>query len=225
MQKSWLVLIILALCGMCGYPAKGEEIAAMPHEQTYGELEVGRIMHGEIKRQSLEASEDDLYSGSDIVPLDKEMSLEERAQPQSTDVYYIDRQDMPPELMCDNEKLHRQVVSFLDANLKAGFSDSVLQKRARVLLLRNLQPFSEIAAEEIDGKNYELSASLAYLKINKKRESYKICISKNNQYDDYPKFNDVIIIIYPFANFYKIVVTNLLDKPEKIDDATFIYNW
>ena len=43
--------------------------------------------------------------------------------------------------------------------------------------------------------------------------------------NDDKSFKNVDIIIYPFMNYYKVVVTNLLTSPENMEEATFIYNW
>ena len=93
------------------------------------------------------------------------------------------------------------------------------------MLIKNLHTFKQINPQEIDSKNFELSATLAYLKINKGRDIYKICVSTDNHNGLAEKYNDIAVVIYAFADFYKVVVTNLLQQPEDIEDVSFIYNW
>ena len=123
--------------------------------------------------------------------------------------------------MCSDEKLMQQIRKFIFDYEQQKPTNSVREKRARILLVRNLNALQEISEKDLRG-NFEASAALVSLKINEKREIHRICASLNNHSQ---KYADVYAIIYPYINYYKVVVTNLATAPEKIDDATFIFSW
>ena len=174
------------------------------------------------------ADAEDFKNGSqdeapEIQPLNISLSLEERQQENSTDVNFIEKIDELPDLPCDDAGLRQQVESFIYKNISEAKTDSAVELRQRVLLVRNLHEFTEITREEIrkeDGFNAQ--AALMNLRINHSREVVHICASRGNKYN---KFNSVYLIIYQFANFYKVVVTNLIKTTANLDEATFIYNW
>ncbi|MBP5353246.1 MAG: hypothetical protein J6Y91_05740 [Alphaproteobacteria bacterium] len=159
----------------------------------------------------------------EIQPLNISLSLEERQQENSTDVDFIEKIDELPDLPCDDANLRKQVEAFIYKNISETNTDSAVERRERVLLVRNLHEFTEISREEIrkeDGFNAQ--AALMNLRINLSREVTHICASRGNKYS---KFKSVYLIIYQFANFYKVVVSNLIEKTAELDEATFIYNW
>ena len=171
----------------------------------------------------LAAQEDDLYTGSEVLPLQKELSTAESAQENSSDVEVIDDNIMQ-ELECGDERLKKQVERFIYKNINKEETNSAIEKRKRLLLVRNMADFTQIDDEDDKLKqNFSAAATIAYLKINQHRRIYKICQSRHN--DGEKSFEDIYVVIYPFAGYYKIVVTNLLSIPEKADDATFIFNW
>ena len=159
----------------------------------------------------------------DIQPLGIGMSAQERQQENSTAVDFISNVDKLPDLSCDNVRLQEQVESFIYRKISEKSSSSAVERRNRVLLVRNLHHFTEITQENIKrGDGFSVQAALMNLRINQNREIAHICVSQGNQYN---KFKNVYLIIYPFANFYKIVVANLLDNVDDLDSATFVYNW
>lgn len=166
---------------------------------------------------------DELYMGSEVKPLEKELSEAERKQQNNEDFDTDVEGEKQPEISCGDEKLLRQVENFIYQKINAKETSSVATKRARLLLVRNMNAFTEISEQDIStDRNFNTSATLAYLKINQKRQIYKICRSLNNKSD---KFGSIDIVLYPFAQYYKVVVTNLIPSAEKMDEGTFIYNW
>lgn len=166
-----------------------------------------------------EANENVLPDSAEIKPLTQYMSEAERQQEDSSDLDYIAGETPLPELLCDDENLLQQVKDFIFTSEQKKPTSSVQEKRSRILLINNLHPFQEAAKEDIRG-NFEASATVANLRINDKREIHRICVSRNNKSK---KFRNTYLIIYPYANHYKVVVTNMILVPEKMDDATFIF--
>ena len=166
---------------------------------------------------------DDLYTGTDIVPLKKELSRDESMREDSSDMSLIDENDAFTELKCDNPKLKAQVEDFIYNNINKEQTNSVIEMRKRLLLVRNIKDFQQVSEDDIDSKtDFETLATLAYMKINKNIDIDKICRSTQNQATD---FKDIYVILYVYAGYYKVVVTNLSPVTDKIDEATFIYNW
>lgn len=173
------------------------------------------------KMKVLEASEDDLYDGAAIQPLTGQLSENEKLQENSTDLNYTEDNPQRPELLCSDEKLLQEVRDFIYQHVQSKKTNSVLEKRAQTLLVKNLHAFEEIDEKNIEN-NFEANAALMYLKVNEHREIYRICASRNNQYD---AFKNTYLIIYPYINYYKVVVTNLIALPENMADATFLHSW
>lgn len=172
----------------------------------------------------MSAEEDDFYTGSDIVPLTKELSVAESAQENSSDMDIIDESDTPQNLACNDERLKKQVERFIYKHINKKTTNSAIEKRKRLLLVRNMADFTEINEDdERYKKNFNIAATVAYLKINQHRQIHKICRSEHNNAAE--SLEDIYVAVYPFAGYYKITVANLVSLPEKYDDATFIFSW
>lgn len=192
--------------------AKAEEVI------RYGSV-TNEIPQVELKK------EDDVFDTSaDVKPLAVRMSESERQQENSSDLDYIEDDFQLPDLPCDSKNLKQQVEGFILNSLKEKSVRSVVQKRERILMVKNMPDFEDVTGQKIDAKKDFYAASAdAFLRINEHREIKHICKSSNAEAEN--NFKDVYVIIYPYLNFYKIVVTNLMTSTENLDNATFIYNW
>lgn len=192
--------------------AKAEEVI------RYGSV-TNEIPQVELKK------EDDVFDTSaDVKPLAVRMSESERQQENSSDLDYIEDDFQLPDLPCDSKNLKQQVEGFILNSLKEKSVRSVVQKRERILMVKNMPDFEDVTGQKIDAKKDFYAASAdAFLRINEHREIKHICKSSNADAEN--NFKDVYVIIYPYLNFYKIVVTNLMTSTENLDNATFIYNW
>lgn len=192
--------------------AKAEEVI------RYGSV-TNEIPQVELKK------EDDVFDTSaEIKPLAVRMSESERQQENSSDLDYIEDDFQLPDLPCDSKNLKQQVEGFILNSLKEKSVRSVVQKRERILMVKNMPDFEDVTGQKIDAKKDFYAASAdAFLRINEHREIKHICKSSNADAEN--NFKDVYVIIYPYLNFYKIVVTNLMTSTENLDNATFIYNW
>jgi len=223
-----IVFISFICCLLCipAYGAESEAPEAQPQEQEV-EVTPSDIVHythyGKVPEiQELDESEDDLYSGSEVKPLNIKISEEEKLQNASADFDYIDKEYELPELLCNNTNLTKQVAKFIQNNTEDKDS-SVKSRRSRLLMIKNLHDFSEISENDLNKQdNFKTRAALVYLRINENREITRICESKDNTFG---KFHNVYLVLYPYMKYYKVVVTNLISVPEKIDDATFVYSW
>lgn len=194
-------------------PQTGENLADLVHYNRYGKMP-------EIKE--LPEDEDDLYSGAEVKPMTVKISEEEKQQDLSTNLDYVDKEFVLPELLCSDEKLRHQVAVFIQNNTKDEES-SVKGRRSRLLMIKNLHGFEEISEEDLENnKNFKLRAAVAHLRINGNHEIYRVCESKNNNAG---RHSDVYIVIYPYFKYYKVAVTNLMITTDTIDEATFTYNW
>ena len=173
--------------------------------------------------QEISAEEDDLDARVDVKPLDIEISSVEKQQKNITDFTQISADNELSPLSCEDESLNRQVRDFIYNYVSEKKTNSVIEKRNRLLLVKNLRRLEEIGPqEEKDIKDFATKATMVQLRINTRRPIYKLCSSKGNAVG---KFGNVYVIIYVDGNYYKVIVPNLIEVMEKPEEATFIYNW
>lgn len=180
-------------------------------------------MAAESKPADNPAAVAELDADTEIKPLAGKLDRTETLQENSTDLTVLDTSQVPEDLDCSDPRLKKQVENFIYKNISKTATNSVPQRRARLLLVRHMHDFSEITADDIDDKKeFYASGTLAYLKISRHRQIYKICRSRNNLSRD---MKNITVILYPFVGYYHVVVANLVAVPENVDDATFIFNW
>ncbi len=172
-----------------------------------------------VESTAVATESEELIDDTSIKPLATHLSESEKLQEETSDLSYIADETPRPDLLCDDADLFKQIKDFIFASEQEKTSNSVHEKRARILLVNNLHSFTEVNEEALRG-NFEASAALANLKINERREIHRICASYDNKSQ---KFKNIYVIIYPYAEYYKVVVTNIMLLPEKMDEATFIF--
>ena len=158
---------------------------------------------------------------AEIKPLEKIMSEQEALS--DTELSNVDYGQSLPKLACNDENLKKQVANFIYSYINKDGTNSVIEQRARHLLVRNLHEFKPEPEKNLNSKNsYAAASAVAFLKINLNKEIYEIChsIDNNNK-----KFADLYAVIYRDGNYYKVVVPNMMISTKDIDDATFVYNW
>ena len=164
-----------------------------------------------------------LPESNDVEPLNIELSEDEKSQENSTGIYDIEENKPMPELECSNPNLIRQVKDFIYNNINRVGTNSVVEKRNRILLVKNLHDFEDITGQELSGKDsFSASSVMAHLKINEGKEIYKLCKSSGNLSKE---FANLYVVIYPYAKYYNVVVANLVTSTSNIERATFVYNW
>lgn len=219
MKKFLWLLLFGTIFAVTPLAAQEAEVKA-PEENIADENLVHYGHHTDVPEiKKLAPEEDDLYDGSEIKPLRGTLSETEKMQKGGG----FEDEDEPrlPELLCSDERLREQVGKFIYEFVTKQPKRTVPGRRSQVLLIKNMNAFQEIKDTDLK-KNFEAAAALMYLRMNENREIYKICVSKDN---DNKNFRNLNIILYPFLNFYKVVVTNLITAPENMEEATFIYNW
>jgi len=177
-----------------------------------------------IKKAGISPETENLNFSADITPLEKDMVEEEKAAEKNSDFDHISEPDKMPEITCDMLQLKKQVEGFVYKNLNADPTSSVIEKRRRILVVRNLHDFEDVTEEKIASKkDFSAAAAVTYLRINENRQIFRICRSSGNK--DNEKLERLYAIIYPYTSYYKVVVPNLMTSVENIDEATFIFNW
>ena len=214
MNKNLFALITLSVLGFI-LNCQAEDITEIMRD-GYVTKEIPEI---ELK------AEDDVFDAStEVKPLATRMSESEQMQESNSDLDYIE-EDIPlPDLPCDSPNLKKQVEAFMLNNLNMYATNSVIEKRNRILMLKNLPDFVDVTGEKIDSKaNFQAASADAYLRINKKRKILHVCKSSNM--NKAYNLKDVYVIIYPYLEYYKVVVPNVMNSIEELDKSTFIYNW
>lgn len=222
MQK--VLGIFCLIFGLAMQPASAEDtVVNESAEEVEGVdelVEYGNTLVSKPKIIELLPQEDDLYDGAELKPLSGKLSDAEKNQENAGSIEDTPNPNMP-ELLCSNGKLQAEIRKFIDEYIGKQTKQTVPARRRQVLLTKNMHAFEEVKEADLK-KDFEASAAIMYLKINENREIYRICSSRGNNYKD---FDNINVIIYPFLNYYKVVVANLISVPEKMDEATFIFNW
>lgn len=181
---------------------------------SFGDFKVKKAPHNEQL--------DSLNFDTEIKPLTKEMSTEEKSVLNS-EFENVYKPEKTQEITCDLPQLKKQIKSFVFNHMTDNSESSVIKRRQQILAIRNIHDFADVTDEKIDSKKDFLTASaVAYLKINENRTISRICKSSDNANE---KLNGLYAVIYPYADYYKVVIPNLMTSAENIDDATFIFNW
>lgn len=223
------IVFISFFCCLLSVPAYSAEDETPQTQPQTPEIEVKPAdliqytHYGKVPEiQELDESEDDLYSGAEVKPMDIQISEEEKMQNVSADFDYVDKEYELPELLCNNPNLTKQVAQFIQNNTEDK-EGSVKGRRSRLLMIKNLHDFTEISENDLSKHdNFKTRAALVHLRINENREITRVCESKENTFG---KFHNVYLILYPYMKYYKVVVTNMISVPEKLEDASFIYSW
>lgn len=128
----------------------------------------------------------------------------------ATAAFSFERDDR---LRCDNPEIIAQVLEHIEAYQQANPANSVVEKRRRGLLLKNLNTFTPENPDGFTNKNDFLTANrLIMLKINDgyKNEDFTLCKSSG----DGQKYN-IYLLMYPQENAKsKVEIINFL-PPEK----------
>lgn len=177
-----------------------------------------------IKKAGISPETESLNFSADIAPLEKDMAEEEKAAEKNSDFDHIREPDKMPEITCNMPQLKKQVEEFVYKNLSADPTSSAIEKRRRILAVRNLHDFEDVTEEKIDAKtDFSAAAAVTYLRINGNRQISCICRSSGNK--DNEKLERLYAVIYPYTSYYKVVVPNLMTSVENMSEATFIFNW
>ncbi len=177
---------------------------------------------GEVNKMAITAEEDNLYTNTDVIPMDKEMSDTERVT-EDVQIFNDEKEEKSLALTCDNPALKQQILNFIYQKISKNETRSVIEKRVRALLVKNMRDFREITNEEITGKSaFNTKAAMMELRVNKHFPAQRICESKGNKFDN---FENIYAVIYEDEGYYKVIVTNFMISPNETNDATFIFNW
>ena len=184
-------------------------------------LDYGNKISGDIKYVKMKPEEDIFYSGKDEFLLETENSEEDDLFAKNNLETTAELE--PSKISCDLPQLKEQIKNFMYQKTKDEEVNSVIEKRSHILLVQNLHDFKEVSSDTIDTqKDFATASTIANLRINNNIVISKICLSSGNTSK---KFNNLYVIIYPYLNYYKVVVPNLAKSQDKLDDATFIFNW
>lgn len=213
-MKKILPVIFSALLFL--FPAYAAESEGEENFFHFGEFK--------IKKAEISPETENLNFSADVGPLEKEMAEEEKTAEKNSDFEHIREPDKMPEVTCNLPQLKKQVEEFVYKNLTADPTSSVIERRRRILAVRNLHDFEDVTEEKIDAKkDFSAASAVAYLKINENRQISRICRSSGNK--DNEKLDRLYAVVYPYTSYYKVVVPNLITSVENMDEATFIFNW
>ena len=118
---------------------------------------------------------------------------------------------------CDDEKLVAEVKAAVKGYLDEQKYGSIVEKRGRRLILKNIDKYTEIPMKTFDNKsNYAVANEIIMAKINRKvRESdMRICVGEGKK--------PIYLLIYPEDFRYLVQIINFI-PPQKNGNAFSIF--
>lgn len=104
---------------------------------------------------------------------------------------------------CQNPRLLQKVLERITSFYGQNPSNSIIDKRRQILMLKNLRNFQEVEIASFDpNENYAVSDQIISYKINKglKEEEMRLCRSSFQR--------PIYLLIYPHNNFYTVEIIN-----------------
>ena len=99
-------------------------------------------------------------------------------------------------------------------------ADTTLSKRSKALISANIDGFHQVAAQNfLPEQDLNTANALVMIKINEKIDENDILLCRQNR--DIPR--PVYLIIYPYADNYRVYVINLDQSSSDYRDVTFIF--
>lgn len=126
----------------------------------------------------------------------------------------------PAPVKCNDEQLYVKVMEVVNDYAKTLKADSTLMKRKKALLTANINGFHKVPTEGFNTAiDFNTTNALLMIKINEKILEKDILVCKQNG----KREPSIFLIIYPFADNYKVYVLNLDTFSDDYRDISFMY--
>ena len=126
-------------------------------------------------------------------------------------ITYEIKKEILPLPTCDDEKLMQKTKEFIENYYKQNINKSVIERRKRYFILRNLNNFTkENIANYKTEKSRPVSDIIAELKVNENIIEENMLLCKNQDINKY--VDSIYLLVYPHKNGYKVFLLNLDDN-------------
>ena len=123
-------------------------------------------------------------------------------------IAYEIKKEIHPLPTCDDEKLMQKTKEFIENYYKQNINNSVIERRKRYFILRNLNNFTkENIANYKTEKSRPVSDVVAEVKVNENIIEENMLLCKNQNLNKY--INSIYLLVYPYNNRYKVFLLNL----------------
>ena len=166
-----------------------------------------------------EAETDMVANGlnADLAPIENNTSDDAEFYHEDEDLGKV---KLPEKPECSSPELYAKVMQKVAEYLNNINAQSTLAKRSKALISANLDGFHQVAAQNfLPEQDLKTANALVMIKINDKIDEKDILLCRQNR-DITPP---VYLIIYPYADNYRVYIINLDKNSSDYQDITFIF--
>lgn len=166
-----------------------------------------------------EAETDMVASGlnADLAPIENKTSNDAEFYHEDEDLGKV---KLPEKPECSSPELYDKVMQKVTEYLNNINAESTLAKRSKALISANLDGFHQVSAKNfMPEQDLNTANALVMIKINDKIAEQDILLCRQNR-DITPP---IYLIIYPYADNYRVYVINLDKNSSDYQDITFIF--
>ena len=119
---------------------------------------------------------------------------------------------------CDNQRVIADVKEAITAYLQQHNSGSIIEKRKRNLVVKNIDKYTEIPVAEFDNsQNYLVANELVMTKINRKvkEQNLRLCVGEGKI--------PVYLLIYPEDFGYRVQIINFISPGKNGNEFSVFY--
>ena len=127
---------------------------------------------------------------------------------------------LPEKPECSSPELYAKVMQKVAEYLNTVNAESTLTKRSKALISANIDGFHQVDVKNFTPKQDRNTANaLVMIKINDKIAEQNIMLCRQNRDIRHP----IYLIIYPYADNYRVYIINLNKNSSDYQDITFIF--
>lgn len=161
---------------------------------------------------------------TDMVANGLNADLTPLASEQNSEFYHADEDlgkvKLPEKPECSSPELYAKVMQKVKEFAVTLRADTTLTKRNKALISANIDGFHQVEAQNfMPEQDLNTANALVMIKINDKIAENDIMLCRQNRNVAQP----VYLIIYPYADNYRVYVINLDKNSSDYRDVTFIF--
>ncbi len=154
---------------------------------------------------------------TDLAPLATESVTESEFYHEDEDLGKVKLPERPE---CESAALYAKTMQEVEKYIGKINADTTLSKRSKALISANIDGFHQVAAQNfLPEQDLNTANALVMIKINDKIDENDILLCRQNRDVPHP----VYLIIYPYADNYRVYVINLDQSSSDYRDVTFIF--
>ena len=154
---------------------------------------------------------------ADLAPIENKTSNDAEFYHKDEDLGKV---KLPEKPVCESATLYANTMQEVEKYIGTINADTTLSKRSIALISADIDGFQQVAAQNfLPEQDLNTANALVMIKINEKIDENDILLCRQNR--DIPR--PVYLIIYPYADNYRVYVINLDQSSSDYRDVTFIF--